>query len=325
MIRLLSVLGITLIVSLAGAKKPEAPLPVEFEVGRHTFFDFGPPNDYYEIFIVTPASRGTSVERITLTPAVDKCFRGAQVETASVLIPESISELFGSTNPCAIPEKELRREIKRCKRCLVFSGANVTLRTKCSEKERTIRADILDHDMFDPNPHTPKHTSWTSQLLGKLDRNLAPGVMQKPMIPGLGTVDPPTPAGSSPELERVKAGDFDSLFPGAPDKASQIYMASQNALPEPSVNLVSSTPFAPKYFPLPKYPRIAQLANSSSQVIVLAKVNEDGDLSELNYTSGFPMFKGTTEEALHQWKFSKTAAGQQVKIILDYKTNCRRD
>jgi hypothetical protein len=325
MIRLLSVLGITLIVTSAGAKKPETPLPVQFEVGRHTFFDFGPPNDYYEIFIVTPASNGTSVERITLTPAADKCFRGAQVETASAVIPDSISELFGSSNPCAIPEKELRREIKRCKKCLVFSGANVALRTRCGGEERTIRADILDRDMFDANPRTPEHTSWTMQLLGKLDRNLAPGVMQKPMIPGLGTIDPPTPGGSSPELERVKVGDFDSLFPGAPHKASQIYMASQNALPQPSVNLVSSMPFAPENVLLPKYPRIAQLANASGQVIVEAKANEEGDISELNYKSGFPMFKATTEEALRRWKFPKTAVGQQIKIILDYTTNCHRD
>ncbi len=44
--------------------------PGQFEIGRHTFFDFGPPFNFYEIFIVRPSATGTSVERITLTPPV---------------------------------------------------------------------------------------------------------------------------------------------------------------------------------------------------------------------------------------------------------------
>ena len=325
MIRSSAVIAVALIVIAATAKRiAETPLPTEFEIGRHTFFDFGPPTDFYEIFIVKPGSNGTSIERITLTPAADKCFRGAQVETASAVVPESVSELFQNKNPCVIPEKELRREIKRCRKCSVFSGANVALRANCGGEVRTIRADILDRDIFDPNPRTPEHTSWTMQLLERIDRNLGPGVMDK-VFPGLGILDTPTAAQPSPEFEKLKAGGFDSLFPGAPDKASEIFISSQQALPKPTVNLVSSTPFAPEEMTLPKYPRLAQLANASSRVVVEGTVNEDGTASNLKYASGFTMFQGTTEDALRQWKFPKAAAGQQVRIILDFETNCHRD
>jgi hypothetical protein len=50
-------------------KPPSAPQPTQFEVGRRTFFDFGPPFNYYEILVVRPTAEGVSVERITLTPA----------------------------------------------------------------------------------------------------------------------------------------------------------------------------------------------------------------------------------------------------------------
>src|SRR5271170_2518782 len=139
--------------------------PDQFEIGRHTFFDFGPPSDYYELFVVHPTVNGTSIERITLTPPVDSCTRQAKLEVASASINESIAALLGSTNPCAIPEKELRRELKRCKKCLTFSGADVALQVQCGTQARIIRSDILDKDMFDPAPNTPEHTSWTMQLL----------------------------------------------------------------------------------------------------------------------------------------------------------------
>jgi hypothetical protein len=102
--------------------------PNQFEIARRTFFDFGPPFDYYELFFVRPTSTGASIERITLTPPADQCTASAKLETASGSINESIENLLGKTNPCSIPEKELRRELKRCKKCLVFSGATVVIR-----------------------------------------------------------------------------------------------------------------------------------------------------------------------------------------------------
>lgn len=100
----------------AFAGKPPASIPTKFEVGRHTFFDFGPPFDYYEIIVVRPVSNGSSVERVLLTPSAG-CFQPAKIEVGSGSLSQTVSELLGSNNPCSIPDKELRRELKCCKHC----------------------------------------------------------------------------------------------------------------------------------------------------------------------------------------------------------------
>jgi hypothetical protein len=134
--------------------------PDQFLIGRHTFMDFGPPHNFYEIFIVRTTQGGASVEKLTVTPAGLNCIQPEQVETVSARLNESVASLLGK-NPCAIPEKELHRELKRCKHCLVYSFVNVAMQVQCGNQLRNIRADILDKDMFDPSPKTPPNTSWT--------------------------------------------------------------------------------------------------------------------------------------------------------------------
>jgi len=63
------------------AQSPSFPAPEQVEIGRHTFFDFGPPFDFYELFIIRSAGNGSSIERITITPAGSKCFAPGKVET----------------------------------------------------------------------------------------------------------------------------------------------------------------------------------------------------------------------------------------------------
>ena len=90
-------------------------VPGQFAIGRHTFIDVGPPNDFYELFLVRSASDDISVQRFTLTPPGDRCIAPAKFERASGSIRGTPAELLGSTNPCPIPEKDLHRELKRCK------------------------------------------------------------------------------------------------------------------------------------------------------------------------------------------------------------------
>src|SRR5271170_7779509 len=98
-----------------GARHPRTlvPMPSEFVIGRNTFFDFGPPFNYYEVLVVRPEANGSSVVRIMLTPAADECYTPAKIEVATATLDESVQAMLGSTNPCAIPEKELLRESKR--------------------------------------------------------------------------------------------------------------------------------------------------------------------------------------------------------------------
>src|SRR5262249_47295897 len=147
--------------------------------------------------------------------AVNKCYAPAKLEMSSAALPESIVELLGAKNVCAIPAKELRREQKRCKKCSHYSGQNVTLQVRCGGATRLIRSDIFERDMFDPTTKTPEHTSRTMRLLVKLDQALGPGVMEKPMFL---TPDPPNrPQNNSPIAENgmmqdIAQGSYDSLF-----------------------------------------------------------------------------------------------------------------
>jgi hypothetical protein len=129
-------------------------------MGRRTFFDFWPPFEFYEIFSVRAGNKGALVERIQVTPPGDVRTQPATVQVATSSTSESIADLLGGTNPCTIPEKELRRELKRCKTCLTFSGADVVMQVQCGGQNRRIRMDILDRDMFDSHTVTP------STLLG---------------------------------------------------------------------------------------------------------------------------------------------------------------
>jgi len=307
----------------AVAQDQRAPaLPSRFEIGRHTFIDVGPPNDFYEVFLIRAAANGTSVEKITLTPAGDACVQPARVEVAGGALAQSVNDLFGKTNPCTIPEKELHRELRRCKNCVTYSGVNVTLQVQCGSQTRIIRADILDRDMFDSAPNTPKHTSWTMQLLARLDQATGPGVMDRPIfsIPGEAKKDTPT---QDPEaLQDISVGKYDGLFQGVPDKPSELYRAAQIPPPTPTVRLVSSTAFRPESFVEPVYPPLARLAHVEGTVSFTVDINLDGRATNFTVESGHPMLRGATEEATSKWKFSKDAAGQRIQAAVEFATNC---
>jgi len=303
-------------------RRSDSPLPDEFAIGRHTFIDVGPPNDYYEVLLVRPAPNGTSIERILLTPAGDACIQPAKIELASASVKESVAALLGNTNPCTIPEKELRRELKRCKKCLVFSGANVAMQVQCGTQTRIIRSDILDKDMFDPALNTPERTSWTMQLLSQLDKALGPGAMDRPMFPLAEKDDPSSTGNDSALLRDVSLGKYDMLFQGAPDKPSDLYRAAQIAPPVPTVRLVSSEPFQPEAFVPPGYPPIAKLAHIEGTVHFTVDVGPDGRATNFGVESGHPMLRGATEKAGSSWTFPKDAAGQRIQAVVEFATNC---
>src|SRR3989442_3702470 len=90
----------------AQERQPFGFLPTQFEIGRRTYFDFGPPFSYYEILAVRLNADGTSIERTILTPASDKCSVPATIETKSVVTPESILSPLDAARLCRIADKE---------------------------------------------------------------------------------------------------------------------------------------------------------------------------------------------------------------------------
>src|SRR6266480_46545 len=297
--------------------------PDSFIIGRHTFIDVGPPNDFYELFLVTPSANGALIDKVTLTPAGDACSMPAKVEITSASIAESPAKLLGTANPCTIPEKELRSELKRCKNCLVFSGANVAMQVQCRVEIRIIRSDILDKDMFDPKPNTPKHTSWTMQLLARLDEPFGPEVLDKPMFPTVVEEDPPVKdEQSSPISLDLGAGKYDVLFKDAPHRPSDLYRAAQIKPAIPSVYLQSSTPFQPIKPILPKYPPIARVAHVDGAVTFKIAVDANGGVRDITFDSGSPLLRGVVKEAVSSWRFIEEAFNQQVQATVGFALNC---
>ena len=294
-----------------------------FEIGRHTFFDFGPPFDYYELLLVRSGPDGSALQRILVTPPGVACVNPATVETSVGSLRESPSELLGKTDPCSIPEKELRRELKRCKKCSVFSGANVSMRFPCDNKVRLIRSDILDKDMFLAAPNTPEHTSWTMQLLRRLDKALGPGLMDKPMFRA------PEERITRPNLDSevqlaVESGAYDSLFPQANPKVSDLYRLAQVPVPPPTIRLVSSTPFAPQDSGPPGYPPLARLTRTQGNVALVFLVDSEGHADAPAIETGHPLLVATAKDYVSRWRFAKEAAGQQIHANIEFALNCPR-
>ncbi|MGA2300038.1 MAG: energy transducer TonB [Candidatus Acidiferrum sp.] len=308
----------------ARGQTPPAPssFPEQFEIGRRTFFDFGPPFDYYEIFVVRPMTDGSSVIRILLTPPADACNAPARVEISSATLGESIPALLGKTNPCSIPEKELRHELKRCKHCLVFSGAEVTMRVPCGANSRFIRSDILDRDMFDPNSHTPEHTSWTMKLLARLDKAIGPGVMEKPMFALPGNDQPTTEILSDKLRKELDSGAYDQLFPSTKQKPSELYLAAQAHHPPPTTRLLDIVPFRPQELILPEYPAIARAAHIEGIVSFSLVLDADGNPTTPSFAQGHPLLLEAVKRAVAQWNFPKDAAGQQIQATIEFALNC---
>jgi hypothetical protein len=304
---------------------PVLPVPDQFVIARHTFVDFGPPLDFYELVIARSAATGTSIERISVTPPADVCFAPAKTEVASAALSETPAELLGSTNPCTIPEKELRRELKRCENCLVFSGAKVVMQVQCGTQAQLIRSDILDRDMFDATPKTPQYTSWTMRLLQKLDSAVGPSVFEKQRIlPIPENNESPTSHSNSATLRDLAAGKYDELFQGAPDKPSDLYRASQIPAPVPKIELIRSIPLQPDAPVEPTYPPLARAAHIEGTVSFRLVIDSEGGATDLTFESGNPLLRGVVTDAVKKWRFPNNSAGQQIEATIEFSLNCPR-
>ena len=315
---------ILLLISCAWARKRQTvPEPNEFVIGRHTSFDFGPPNDYYELFIVTGTADGTSIKRLTLTPAANACTLPAKVETASASIRQPISELLGTMNPCAISEKDLHRELKRCKNCLVFSYAEVAMQVQCGTETRVIRSKILDRDMFGPRrADTPKNTSWTMQLMSRLDDGVGPGVMEKPMFAVYDESKQSLDQVDTPIFRDLGAGKYDGLFPSAPDRLSAVYLEAQKPVVPPTVKLVSVGPFSPETADLPAYPGIARLAHVEGAVSFSFYVGTDGKPAGIVFQDGPGLLRRSVTDAASRWTFQQVGSLQEMHATIEFRLNC---
>lgn len=319
-------LGFLLILAVqAGAQTASPALPEHLTIGQHTFIDVGPPNDFYEIIQVDQTSKGLEIQRVSVTPPGMACVQPAKVEYASGVLHETMSALLKGQNPCSIPAKALRHERKRCKHCMVFSGADVTLQFQCGETQRRIDTDVLDRDWFAANPGTPRYTSWTMDVLQQLDSVLGPGPLDQPMFP-TGTSTPP-PVPEEPLIVQVRAGTFDELFGtdsfGNPVRVSRIALDAEKPVPRPTIEIEAVGPAKPLTTELPNYPPIARLARVEGLVRATFQIDRDGLAQHITFPDRkLPMLWPTVTAALSKWKFPPSVAGKGGSVSILFKSNC---
>jgi hypothetical protein len=302
------------------AAKPSIP---ELIIGRDSYFDFGPPFHYFEVIRVRSASAGTEVRRALLTPAADTCLQTAKAEFSEGSMHESIPDLLNGVDLCALSEKLTTNELKRRNKGLVFSGANVALRVRCPAGIRVLPSAILDRDIYGGRSTTPQFTSFTMQLLSKLDRALGPGVMEKPILPQLAKDSSQDQNYSDGEFEReLKDGRYDALFPGTADRVSGIFAASLVPAPSPEAKLLRSEPFEPDTFPMPVYPPIAKAAHVEGDVSFHLEVGSGCAPEEITIDDGPKLLRDAVENSVKDWKFCQVPEGQEIQATIAFRLNC---
>lgn len=308
-------------VPLSLAQKGNVDFPEKLVIAQHSFIDVGLPNDFYELIQLVPATDGVSVERVLITPEGQACLQPAKVETRTAVLHESMSTLLEDKNPCAIPEKELRRELKRCRKCQSFSGMNVAMEATCKGASRRFRMDVLDRDLFDAKPDTPENTSWTMKVIEKVDAVTGPGGLDSPII---ATGDPSVdaPMSDTATILALRNGVFDSLFGANAGIPQIIREAEEPPPPRPSVELVSVSPFMPIAPEIPRYPAIANAARQEGKVNFTFDVGLDGKVGNVVIISGNKMLEVSVREAVGKWKFPPEANGRSGQGTLEFKLNC---
>lgn len=297
-------------------------LPESFAIGRDSYFDFGPPFNYYEIILVSTSSDGVSLQRALLTPRA-ACISPAKLEIENRELKTSMSDLLEGQNPCLIPEKDLRRERKRCKHCMNFSGVDVTMEIHCGEKSRVIRSDILDADLYDKSTKTPKYTSWTMRLLNEIDKALGPGVAEKPVFDLGGPEKEPGSTSTDSFARDLESGKYDHLFQGAQNKVSEIAIESHKPLTETTIEL-KNFEVEPIQAALPQCPPIAKAANVEGLVEFSVTIDDDGRPSSIQFQAVHPMLRAAVENAVKTWRFPTSASGKTANFNMIFKTNCSR-
>lgn len=323
--RIVIAIGIVLVINgtcIAQGHKSQEPFPSEVVIGRDSFIDVGPPFNYYDLTFLRSEGEKTDVERISLTPPADACYPRAEIAIASVNLNESLSSVLQGTNPCTIPGKALKAELKRRNKGLVFSGMNVSIQVECPGGVRVIRADILDRDIFDSHPITPQYTAWSRALFDKLDQATGDHPWDKPIFPVSEAAPAAPPTSQSVTLQAIADGKFDGIFGDSSDRLSALYRMAQNVPRKPFIELTTSEPIRPTEYVDPVYPPIAKAARVHGTVEFRLTVGSDGSAKDIAIDSGPRLLWQAVSDAIAKWKFPADGSGEIVRGSVRFGLNC---
>jgi hypothetical protein len=308
--------------SVAQRHKSQEPIPNEIVLGRDSFIDVGPPFNYYYLTFLHSEGDKTDVERISLTPPSDSCYPRAEIRVVHLTLKETLSHVLEGINPCVIPEKKLKAELKRRTKGPVFSGMDVSMQVESSGRTRIIRADILDRDIFDEHPNTPQYTAWSRALYDKLNQVTGDHPWDNPIFPVSDATPEAVPASQSRALQAVADGKFDQIFGDTPDRPSVLYHLAHVIPHQPSIELSSIGPDRPTTYVDPVYPPIAKAARVQGTVDFHLTVGARGFAANVAIDAGPLMLRQAVTEAIAKWKFSPDDSGKAIHGSLRFELNC---
>jgi hypothetical protein len=326
--RIVIAIGFVLVINctcMAQRHKSQEPFPTEVVIGRDSFIDVGPPFNYYDLTFLHSEGEKTDVERISLTPPADACYPRAEIAIAHVSLSESLSSVLEGTNPCTIPEKALKAELKRRNKGLVFSGMNVSIQVECTGGVRVMHADILDRDIFDAHPNTPQYTAWSRTLFDKLDQATGDHPWDKPIFPVSEAAPVAPPTLQSVALQAIANGKFDGIFGDSPDRPSALYRMAQNVPRKPFIELTSSEPSRPTEYVDPVYPPIAKAARIHGTIEFHLTIGSGGSAKDIAIDTGPRMLWQAVSDAITKWKFSTDDSGKIVHGSIRFELNCAEE
>jgi len=301
--------------------------PQRVVIASDSFIDMGPPFDYYEITTINSTSSGLHVERVRIAAATDSCLQLPTLEWQHADLPITLPQLLQGKNPCDIPEKDLNKELKRCKHCLTFSGINVSMEMSCKTKPRTIRMDILDRDLFDSRTATPGNTSWTMKALGSLNNALGPGPWEKPIF----NLEMPTPVSREVReakiVQALKAGEFDHFFPSnsiSPETLSKLAKEAEQLPSVQTIALAEAKPYPPAEMRMPSYPPIARAAHVEGDVSLGFEVTPEGKTEHIVFFGDgrLLMLHDAVKEAITKWTFVANGERYHESATISFRLNC---
>ena len=292
-------------------------LPSSVTIARHSYFDFGPPFDHYDIASIRATESGVEIERFKLEPEGLQCINPPTMQTGRVEVPRSLAEILQNQNPCAMPLKELRRKEKKPKGPH-FSGALLALRLQCGDGIRTFQISAWDSDLFEPDSKIAPRTAWIRSVFEIVDK-------EGPELEEIQLFKVPTDRIVSREVrspmeEMLRKGLFDGMLAKAPHALSAIYAESQRTWPAPTAVLKSATLFLPDG-DVPLYPDIARAARLQGTVTISATVLRDGTMTDVRVT-GPPLLVTAARARVSKWIFDAGAAERGFEGVIEYDLNC---
>ena len=314
--------GISLLLCGAcAAQTGSVSMPDSVVIARDTFWDIGPPFNFYDLIQITKTVDGLAVDQVLVTPHGQVCWQPATVEERSVILHKTMSDLLEGRNPCAIPEKDLHREKRRCKKCLVFSGVHVVMQASCGGTDRQLGMDILDRDIYDRRTQTPENTSWSMRVLSELNGALGPGSEDKPIFQINPVESHPVP--NSTLLSAIRDGRYDELFGKESGVSAIVNEADQPAPLPPSAVIESVTPIAPSAPKIPVYPPIAKAARVEGLVNLTFDISREGKVGNILAVDGPKMLQFGVVDAVSKWSFPESAWGSSGHGAIRFSLNCK--